>query len=536
MTSLRRASNGDWYSRKGIPADIRAAYKRAHGRSFEEVFRRPSSVSLNQAKQALREWDADVSGRIEALRAQTRGTGRSLSKREAAALCARWFDWFVARHEEDSETADGWQAIQGVLADALQPPVSVGGPHEEDNDQDFTPRQRDFARAFLSDTAEVSQFLLKEAVVLEDASRLLLLDTLLNDFMAALALLARRAQGDFSTSGAAPRPAPALKDDFVHHSGLTCWGLFEAWVGARKPAPATVNRWRSVFLALEVRFAGRDIATITANEAEIWAGTLTTSERSARVANDTWLRAARVIFSWARDKRKAITRNPFDGLRMDIPRQQKLREREFTDQESETILSATLQTPRGRMASHNAAARRWVPWICAYTGSRPGEVTQLRGEDVTLEDGIWRMRITPEAGTQKNNTARIVPLHEHLIEQGFGEFVKASARGPLFYDPTARRRIDRAVSDPGQSPAVKARNKLAAWVRELGITDQNISPQHAWRHTFKRKAARAGIERRFRFAFCGHASKEEGDSYEIPTLEDMATALALFPRFKFRIP
>jgi hypothetical protein len=47
MTSLRRAKNGDWYSRKGIPADVRDAYKAAYGRSHEEIFRQPSIASSN---------------------------------------------------------------------------------------------------------------------------------------------------------------------------------------------------------------------------------------------------------------------------------------------------------------------------------------------------------------------------------------------------------------------------------------------------------------------------------------------------------
>ena len=65
------------------------------------------------------------------------------------------------------------------------------------------------------------------------------------------------------------------------------------------------------------------------------------------------------------------------------------------------------------------ACKRWVPWLCAYTGARPGEMTQLRGADVIERDGVHAIRITPAAGTVKGGTARIVPLHEHLIAQGF---------------------------------------------------------------------------------------------------------------------
>jgi hypothetical protein len=54
----------------------------------------------------------------------------------------------------------------------------------------------------------------------------------------------------------------------------------------------------------------------------------------------------------------------------------------------------------------------------------------------------------------------------------------------------------------------------------------------AWRHTFKRIAARAGIERRIRFGFCGHTSSDEGDRYETPSVEDLAVEGRKFPRFE----
>ena len=64
MTTLRRARNGDWLSRKAIPADVREAYRAAHGVSQEERFRRDASMPVERAKQELREWDATISGRI----------------------------------------------------------------------------------------------------------------------------------------------------------------------------------------------------------------------------------------------------------------------------------------------------------------------------------------------------------------------------------------------------------------------------------------------------------------------------------------
>lgn len=139
-------------------------------------------------------------------------------------------------------------------------------------------------------------------------------------------------------------------------------------------------------------------------------------------------------------------------------------------------------------------AQRWVPWLCAYSGARPGEITQLRGQDIERRGQIYVMKLTPAAGTIKTGKARTVPIHVHVIEQSFLEFVHSRGKGPLFYNPIE----DRSSSDPLNPkwhPAEIIRRRLAEWVRKLGITDDELSPMHAWRHTFKARADRAGITR-----------------------------------------
>ena len=78
---------------------------------------------------------------------------------------------------------------------------------------------------------------------------------------------------------------------------------------------------------------------------------------------------------------------------------------------------------------------------------------------------------------------------------------------------------------------MKTRERLADWVRKLGVADKAIRPNHAWRHTFKRRAARAGIDAGIRDAICGHSPRTEADKYETPTVVDMANALKTFPRY-----
>jgi hypothetical protein len=94
MTPLRRALNGDWFARKMIPEHVRGEY----GATFEvrqearEVrqearFRVSSSTGEAIAKQAFRDWDAEVTSRIERLRAEATGYGLpALTHRQAHAL------------------------------------------------------------------------------------------------------------------------------------------------------------------------------------------------------------------------------------------------------------------------------------------------------------------------------------------------------------------------------------------------------------------------------------------------------------------
>jgi integrase len=162
-----------------------------------------------------------------------------------------------------------------------------------------------------------------------------------------------------------------------------------------------------------------------------------------------------------------------------------------------------------------------VPWLCAYTGARVNELTQLRRKDVLegtivhKEDGrevektYYFIRITPEAGNQKTRTFREVPLHDHLIEQGFIEFVKQCEQGPLFYSTKCQKQ---GVS--GQNPTyARVGQSIAAWVRRLGIDHPDVQPNHGWRHRFKTIGRRCRMDSALLDAIQGHAQANEGGAY-----------------------
>lgn len=141
------------------------------------------------------------------------------------------------------------------------------------------------------------------------------------------------------------------------------------------------------------------------------------------------------------------------------------------------------------------------------------------------------MMLTPDAGTIKTRRPRIVPIHEHLIEQGFITFVHTVGKGPLFYNPHEVEPEADDLVKPRRSRAATTRAHLSTWVREVGVTDPEVKPNHAWRHTFKQTADRVGIPEKLHDEITGHVQASEGRKYGTPTIEDMAEALKKFPRY-----
>jgi integrase len=385
---------------------------------------------------------------------------------------------------------------------------------------------REEVRPVLADVGETAQFLNLKRMELNREASALFLDNLYDDLSAALRRGLQVSKGGYSPDRY-PERFPAFEGA---DSGLTPWALFELWVSERKPAQSSIESWRSVFTAMAAQFKDRSAASIMPEEASAWIRDRVTKERSAATVKRTWLNASKTIFGWAVEH-KHVKRNPFAGIKVTVPRKAQNREtRAFLPQEWRTILAASsaIKNPR----TPDLRAKRWVPWLCAYTGARPGEITQLRGVDVIERDGIHAARLTPEAGTIKGGRARVVPLHPHLVAQGFLQFVKAQGKGPLFYKPVSLSAPTDAPTRQRKPRYSQARQRLAAWVRALGITDPELSPNHAWRHTFKQIADRVEISERMHDYITGHAHRSMGAGYGQPTLSDMAAAIKKFPRFE----
>jgi integrase len=145
-------------------------------------------------------------------------------------------------------------------------------------------------------------------------------------------------------------------------------------------------------------------------------------------------------------------------------------------------------------------------------------------------DGIWTVNLTPAAGTIKGGRARRVPLHLHLIEQGFIDFAQSRGDEPLFYRPRKPRAAE--ITKQPKLPAAQARQRLSAWTRRIGLNVEDLSPNHAWRHTFKLIGRRVDPDGTVLDYICGHAPATVGRTYGEPELRDLARFIERFPRYE----
>ncbi len=129
----------------------------------------------------------------------------------------------------------------------------------------------------------------------------------------------------------------------------------------------------------------------------------------------------------------------------------------------------------------------------------------------------------------KGKRLRRVPIHKHLIEQGFLEYVEERRKinKPLFFEPA------RARSSKGANPQWhKVADRLGEWVREtLKITD--VQPNHGWRHLWREIVRGTKMKPELCDYMCGHESKSgTGARYGKRKVPVLAKEMALFPRFK----
>ncbi|MCZ0964434.1 integrase [Paracoccus benzoatiresistens] len=346
----------------------------------------------------------------------------------------------------------------------------------------------------------------------------------------ALSRVVERDEGDFTGQPEHPlivnaqppvdTPAPVsikrLWDDYVKSRQL----LGSMKDNGRRQALAVNSLTTFLRHDNAVKVAKKDIAD--------WLDYVVT-ERDPSTVSKVYLPTIRSLFRWAYEKDRIPT-DPAVGLRIAAPKKVQNREKGYTTPEAIKVLKASLayQPKTGSNGKvlegpRVIAAKRWVPLLCALTGARVAEITQLRKADVRKEGDVHVARITPEAGSTKTGQWRDVPLHRQIIALGFLDYLKSAPDGPLFHNAT----------DPAKFTyyAKKMANRLGEWLQENKLVPEGIQPSHGWRHRLKTIGREVGIQDRVLDAIQGHAPRTAGDNYGDITIKTKADAIERLPDY-----
>ena len=475
----KHPKTGVYWLRKRVPDDLRAAVgKREEKRSLGTKDPDVAKARLLPALASLEaQWRHLRLGKIELTESQAHQLTRSVYDR-----------WMTIWKDKPSEQKS-WNTELGVAALWDLRPISDDKIHLWRWYEDRLSLQE---KAF--ETAD--ELLAKAGLTVDEPSRKRVAVAVTAALQRASLELEQLALGNFSASPDAFSVAGTHARLARARTSLSFQEVVDGWSAEKRPTARTVYEWGLVVSQLKSFLRHDDATAVSTADLNRWKTSLIESGLQLKTVRDAKLAPIRAIFQWAVDNEK-LPDNPASRIVLDVKRRPGEGKRSYSDQEAARILCAA------RLETNPVL--RWVPWLCAYTGARVAEICQLRKEDVHRAEGVWCLRITPEAGPLKTiSSERIVPVHSVLIAEGFLDFVQAAAPGPLF----AALKPNTYGSRGGNGTKMVGR-----WIRGLGIVDPRISPNHSWRHRFKTLSRRHALSSDIVDALVGHRRRSVADGY-----------------------
>ncbi|MCU4181788.1 site-specific integrase [Bosea sp. BH3] len=499
----KHPKTGIYWFRKRVPDELRARLGKTEEKQSLGT-RDPAEAKIKQL---------EVLAAVEVRWANLKAGPRTLSEREAHEFARSAHDRWLARYR-DNPSQQPWPVELGTKL--FPAPLKLW---DELAPIDLTTLDTEGSKIRELEAwcmREVDADLAVRGLQIDDAGRLTYAKAIAAAILRASLTLAEMANGYAGPTAAdavingAPVPirasaqAPVSFDDLV-----------KGWAAEKKPAAKTLYAWKAVVEKLKKSIGHDDAARLTPDDMLRWKASLIEAEFKPKTIRDANLVPIRAILQWAVDNRK-LPSNPAERVTMDVKSKAAGSRRSYTEVEAKTVLAAA--------AKETDAVKRWVPFLCAYSGARVAEICQLRFEDIVEIDGIWCFKIDPQAGSIKTaGSERAVPLHPALIEAKFLDFVRKVKKGPLFADLPA----DRFGSRGGNGTKV-----LGRWVRNLGLTDERLAPNHSWRHRLKTLGRRHGLAPDIVDAITGHQRKTVADTYGEFPMEALHRELSKIPTLK----
>jgi integrase len=481
----KHPKTGIYWLRKRVPDDLRALvgkqeYKRSLKTKDPAEAKRLHAASL-----------AEIESLWSALRKPVAATAPGLtclSERQAHERAAWVYGYWLNLHRENPSCQTLWNTslYDKLWAPELRAPRE--SPSQSIQDQLSVADMLDWCRR------QAESVLIARYLEVDDQSRRNLEKAIAAAAQRASLVLKKWAVGDFD---GIPAPADPRRAAMAPAGqSITFDFLLAGWEAERRPLPKTAYEYKRVIRDLRSFLGHDDPGKAASADIVRWKSHLIAAGLHAKTIKDAKLAPARAILQWGVDNHH-LQANPATRVTMDVKRRAGDGKRGFTDDEATRILTAA--------SLERDPAKQWIPLLGAYTGARIAELSQLRAEDIAIVDDILCMRITPDAGSLKTvSSERVVPLHPAVIKAGFGKFVTGARKGPLF----ASLKPDVFGSRGGNGTKI-----LGRWVRQLGVTDERISPSHSWRHRFKTLARKHGLAVDISDAITGHSGKTVASRY-----------------------
>lgn len=509
----------------GHPGDERILVSARIGTHVEFSLRtnEPSLVKLRHGA-ALEQFE-------RACAAYRQGPQR-LTNKQRSALAGILYQDLARGFEDEPVDANWWRIVAEVAERVLTPPPGPSLMIETYAGEAQVVELERYIGPFLN------PILSREGVIPATEERRDLLRAFAKALIDAAKKLNRNAEGDYTPDDAAAAKYPQWKGRGSKSQlpssagGITPTKLFARWMhhpDQRPVAPSTIASYSAVFdglrdFLLKRHGVERSVVSLGRDDFRAFIDMRSNEDGvSAKTINDVDLAAINSVFNWAVDQ-DILTVNPAHRVKRKVRKGAESgtrRRKTLNDAEARAILEHALNYPMRASRREDpklVAAKRWVPWLMAYTGTRVGEMAQLRRSDVAEYDGYPAINISTDAGTVKTKGAWHVPLHPHLIEQGFLTFVEQAKDGHLFLTP--RPDLYRADAKPSRTkdergilgPLQSVKNKLAAFVREVMPDINGPAPNHGWRHYFKARG-RGLIDGAVLNAFGDHAPQSVAERY-----------------------
>ena len=489
--------SGIFYFRKRVPKKIRHLVDDKEMEKISLRTRDPAEAQIEFARVSL-----EVHERWRALSAGV----RSLSEKEATGIAGEIYAELVKEHEDNPSRMPGrtlgLMLDQSILRRGSVRMVPLG-------DQDAIKALLELLHTNRAEqnARRIDNWLKTQGLLLDSASRKLVGAAVDQAILDAREYLNRMAGGDYSPDPTASRfpkferqsarrQESSQPKERVTFDNIIDWRAKKRAAG-KNPKPMSDSSIRKYRLAASdfAEFRGSDDATTTTvDEAESWCDAmLEDAVLGNRSICDRLINLGTII-NWAqrsREFRKSMASAEVLSGSIELPT--------YVEKPADAT-SYTMEEARHVLTKARAeidARTRWLPWLLTYAGLRISEANSLCKEDFYQCEGRWFFGVSSLGGRSLKTASseRKIPVHPALEAEGFLRWIQEAPAGRLF--------------------ASGATSFIGRWVRSgvVGITREDIAPNHGLRHLFIALCRRHGIPDEPREYLSGHASAKVHAKY-----------------------